>query len=56
MGDLDKKRPLTGYVFTLCNDIVSWKASLLNVVTLSTTEVEYMAITQAVNEAQWVRG
>lgn len=27
-GDLDKWRSLTGYVSTICNCIISWKATL----------------------------
>ena len=37
-GDLDKKRSITGYVFTLCEGAMSWKASLHSVVALSTIE------------------
>ncbi|GJZ99466.1 retrotransposon protein, putative, ty1-copia subclass [Tanacetum coccineum] len=34
----------------------SWKATLQHVVALSTTEAEYMALTEAVKEAIWLRG
>lgn len=44
-GDLDKRRSLTCYVFTLFGNIVSWKASLQHVVALSTTEAEDMGVT-----------
>ena len=37
-GDLDKRRSLTGYCFTLFGNVISWKASLQSVVTLLTTE------------------
>ena len=43
-GDLDKRRSLTGYVFTIGGCAVSWKATLQTTVALSTTEAEYMAI------------
>ncbi|GKF16248.1 hypothetical protein Tco_0061166, partial [Tanacetum coccineum] len=33
-----------------------WKATLQHVVALSTTEAEYMALTEAVKEAIWLRG
>lgn len=55
-GDLDKRRSLTGYVFTLSGSVISWKATLQSVVSLSTTEAEYMAITEAVKEAIWLQG
>ncbi|KAH9654970.1 hypothetical protein KPL70_022170 [Citrus sinensis] len=55
-GDLDKRRSTTGFVFTMCGGAVSWKASLQSVVALSTTEAEYIALTEAVKEAKWIRG
>ncbi|KAG9442249.1 hypothetical protein H6P81_018103 [Aristolochia fimbriata] len=55
-GDLDRRRSLTGYVFTLENCAISWKATLQHVVALSTTEAEYMAVTEAVKEAIWLQG
>ncbi|GKV37057.1 hypothetical protein SLEP1_g45126 [Rubroshorea leprosula] len=55
-GDLDKRRSTTGYVFTLLGCAISWKATLQSTVALSTTEVEYMAITEAIKEALWLKG
>ena len=49
--DLDKRRSLTVYVFTLLGCAISWKATLQSTVTLSTTETEYMAAVEAVKEA-----
>ncbi|WVZ62982.1 hypothetical protein U9M48_012667 [Paspalum notatum var. saurae] len=54
-GDLDKRRSLTGYVFTVGGCAVSWKACLQATVALSTTEAEYMAISEACKEAIWLR-
>ncbi|GJW87533.1 retrotransposon protein, putative, ty1-copia subclass [Tanacetum coccineum] len=54
--DPDKGRFITGYAFLVHGCIVSWKATLQHVVTLSTTEAEYMALTEAVKEAIWLRG
>ena len=50
-GDLDKRRSTTCYVFILAKAPVSWKSTLQSTVTLSTTEAEYMAITESVKEA-----
>jgi len=36
-ANLDRRRSLTGYVFTVCNCAVSWKAALQPVVAMSTT-------------------
>ena len=35
---------------------ISWKATLQKVVALSKTEVEYIALTEAVKEALWLEG
>ncbi|KAG8471995.1 hypothetical protein CXB51_036506 [Gossypium anomalum] len=50
-GDLDRRRSLTGCVFTIGGCAISWKATLQTAVALSTTEAKYMAITEACKEA-----
>lgn len=55
-ADLDRRRSISGYVFTIGGNVVSWKSSLQQVVALSTTEAEYIALTEAVKEAIWLRG
>src|SRR3954464_3355250 len=42
-GDLDKRRSTTGYVFTLAECVISWKAELQDTVALSTRDKIYMA-------------
>jgi len=54
--DLDRRRSVTGYVFKVGGNTISWKSSLQSVVALSTTEAEYMALTEAVKEAIWLKG
>ena len=54
--DLDSRRSQTGYVFQLRGCTVSWKANLQATVALSTTEAEYMACTEVVKEAIWLKG
>ncbi|KAG8480749.1 hypothetical protein CXB51_025125 [Gossypium anomalum] len=55
-GDLDRRRSDTGYVFTIGGCAISWKATLQTTVALSTTEAEYMAITEACKEAIGLKG
>ena len=55
-GDLDKRRSLSRYVFTIRGCAISWKATLQTTAALSTTEAEYMAITKVCKVAIWLRG
>ena len=55
-GDLDKRRSTTEYVFTMAGGPVSWRSTLQSTVALSTTEAEYMAVTEAFKEAIWLHG
>ncbi|GKB02667.1 retrotransposon protein, putative, ty1-copia subclass [Tanacetum coccineum] len=54
--DPDKGRSITSYAFLVQGCVVGWKATLQHVVALSTIEAEYMALTEAVKEAIWLRG
>jgi hypothetical protein len=51
VGDLDKRRSLIGYVFTVGDCAVSWRVTLQPVVAQSTTKAEYMAIAEACKES-----
>jgi len=53
--DLDKRRSLTGYVFTIGDCAVSWRAILQPIVALCTTEAEYMAIAEACKKSVWLK-
>ncbi|RVW18012.1 Retrovirus-related Pol polyprotein from transposon TNT 1-94 [Vitis vinifera] len=55
-GDLMKRRSLTCYIFTLFGCAISWRASLQPTVVLSTTEAEYMSLTEGVKEGMWLNG
>ena len=50
-GDLDKCRSTTGYVFMMASGPVSWRSTLQSIIVLSTTEAEYMVVTEAFKEA-----
>ena len=43
-------------MFTLAKAPVSWRSTLQSTVALSTTEAEYMAVTEAAKEAIWLQG
>jgi len=45
-----------GYVFTVTECTVSWKAELQDTVALSMTEVKYMAAVKTSKKALWLRG
>ncbi|XP_040989586.1 secreted RxLR effector protein 161-like [Juglans microcarpa x Juglans regia] len=53
-GDLDKRRSTTEYVFTMAGGPVSWRSILQSTIALSSTEVEYMVVTEDVKEAIWL--
>ena len=54
-GDKDRRRSTTGYVLIVGGTIVSWISKLQKVVALSSTEVEYVATTQASKEMIWLQ-
>ena len=51
----DHRRAISGYVFMVDGGAVSWSSKKQELVTLSTTEAEYVAATHAVKEALWLR-
>jgi hypothetical protein len=55
VGDLDRRRSISGYVFNLFGGAISWMSKRQAVVALSTTESEYMAATHASKEAVWLQ-
>ena len=55
LGDLDKCRSMTGYVFTLSQAPVSWCSILQFTIALFTTEVEYLATMETMKEAIWLQ-
>jgi len=53
--DLDQRIYRIGYVFNQFASVISWMTKKQFVVTLSTTEGEYMATTHASKEATWLQ-
>ena len=54
-GSLDTKKFLTRYVFTIYGGGVNWKGNLQPVVALSITKAEYIAVTEAIKGAIWLK-
>ena len=54
-GDVDSRRSVTGYCFTLGSGCISWISKKQPTVALSSTEVEYKAACFAACEAWWLR-
>ena len=52
-SNIDDRRSITGYVFTLGGGAVSWQSKKQPTVALSSVEAEYMAAAQAAREALW---
>jgi hypothetical protein len=51
----EDRRAVSGYAFLIHGGAVSWSAKRQEIVSLSTTESEYVAATSAAKEALWLR-
>ena len=54
-GDPDDRRSTSGYVFMIGSGAVSWSSKKQQIVTLSTTESEFVAATSCACQAIWLR-
>ena len=56
LGDqTDDRSSTSGYVFLLANGAISWSSRKQQTAAQNTTEAEYMAMTDAANQAKWYR-
>lgn len=54
-GDLDTRKSTSGYVFFLSNAAISWSSKRQPMVTLSTTEAEFVAAATCACQVIWLR-
>lgn len=54
-GDSDDRKSTSGYVFMLGTGVVSWSSKKQPIVTLSTTEAEFVATTACACQAIWLK-
>ena len=54
-GDVDDRDSTTGNLFLISGGPISWLSKKQPIVTLSTTEAEYVALSTATTEAVWIR-
>ena len=51
VGDMDKRRSTSSYVFIFIGGAVSWQSCLQNCMSMSTTKAEYIATSEACKES-----
>ena len=54
-GDLNDRKSITGYCFFLGRDIVTWYSKRQCIVSTSTSEAEYVAMSHGAKEGIWIR-
>ncbi|XP_056173168.1 secreted RxLR effector protein 161-like [Syzygium oleosum] len=54
-GDQDDRRSTSGYVFMMGSGAISWSSKKQLIVTLSTTEAEFVAATSCACQAIWLK-
>ena len=53
-GDHDDQKSRIGYIFLLTNDVVAWCSKRQGYTADSTTEAEFVALAESVNETIWL--
>jgi len=55
-GDLDERKSTSGYVFLLSSGAVSWSSKKQPIVSLSSTEAEFIAVASCACQTLWLKG
>jgi hypothetical protein len=54
-NDPDRRRSISGYLFTLGGGVISWSSKKQQMVAASSCKAEYMATSHCAKEALWLR-
>ncbi len=54
-GDLTDHHSTSGYCFVLASGLICWRSKKQSVIALSTANAEYVALSQATQEAIWLK-
>ena len=54
-GDVDDRKSMSGYIFTLANGAISWKSSKQSVTASSTMYAEFAACYEASGQVTWLK-
>jgi hypothetical protein len=55
VGNLDNKKSNIGYLFQNVRSLISWQLKKQSTIVLSSIEVEYMVVANAIKEAIWLQ-
>ena len=55
VGDIDDRKSMSGYVFTLASGAISWKSSKQTVTASSTMYAEFVACYEASGQVKWLK-
>ncbi|KAE8906813.1 hypothetical protein PF010_g11342 [Phytophthora fragariae] len=54
-GNRDDRRSVSGIMLMMCGAPVMWRSTFQKTIALSSTEAEYMALSDCVKECVWMR-
>jgi hypothetical protein len=54
-GDLQDRKLISGMVFTLFGDSISWASTKQKTITIATIIAKYIALTPVIKEALWLK-